>query len=249
MTDHDMTNDTSHDVTSESHRAACTECAAVWADLERISAAAKALPLLTPSRDLWAGIESRLGGRIPAAAEVGQADADPIHRSTRAAGDTSASGRARHRWFTARTVRLATAASLLVAATAAVTWQFAAGRLADDVSMFAVPPAIASGDAAAGSGSDPDALLKQAAYAESYATMDVEIQSLQSLVDRRRADLDSSTVRVLERNLALIDQAIAESRAALAKDPASRFLATQLVRSYSSKLTFLRETATLPAGT
>ena len=40
----------------------------------------------------------------------------------------------------------------------------------------------------------------------------------------------------------------AESRAALMKDPASQFLAAQLARSYTTKLTLLRSTATMPVG-
>jgi hypothetical protein len=54
---------------------------------------------------------------------------------------------------------------------------------------------------------------------------------------------------VLERNLRVIDTAIAESRAAFLRDPASQFLAAQLARSYSTKLTLLRSTATMPMGT
>ena len=49
--------------------------------------------------------------------------------------------------------------------------------------------------------------------------------------------------------LAVIDQAIRESRAAFLQDPASRFLAVRLARSYTSKLTVLRDMATLPTGT
>ena len=80
-------------------------------------------------------------------------------------------------------------------------------------------------------------------------TLDREIATLQAIVDDRRSALDPRTVAVLEENLALIDRAIAESRAALAADPASRFLATQFARAYTSKLTLLRDAATLPAGT
>jgi hypothetical protein len=49
---------TEHDLINESHRAACAECRAAWAELESISAEARALPQLTPSRDLWAGSPS-----------------------------------------------------------------------------------------------------------------------------------------------------------------------------------------------
>jgi hypothetical protein len=79
--------------------------------------------------------------------------------------------------------------------------------------------------------------------------MSREIQGLQALLDERRGQLDSSTVEIVERNLKLIDTAIAESRAAFLRDPASQFLAAQLARSYATKLTLLRATATMPVGT
>ena len=78
--------------------------------------------------------------------------------------------------------------------------------------------------------------------------MDVEIRAMQSLLNERRAELDPNTIAVLEKSLTLIDQAISESRAALLSDPASQFLAAQLARSYSTKLTLLRSTATMPMG-
>ena len=79
--------------------------------------------------------------------------------------------------------------------------------------------------------------------------MDREIAALEDLLGERRAELDAQTVEVLERNLAVIDAAIAESRAALAADPASQFLAQRFARAYTSKLTLLRGAAQLPAGT
>ena len=56
-----------------------------------------------------------------------------------------------------------------------------------------------------------------------------------------------STIAVLEKNLDLIDRAIAESRAALERDPASEFLADQLARAMTKKVAILRTVALLPA--
>ena len=52
---------------------------------------------------------------------------------------------------------------------------------------------------------------------------------------------------MLERNLELIDRAIAESRDALQRDPASEFLADQLARAMTKKVAILRTVALLPA--
>ena len=54
---------TEHDLTNEAHRETCAECTTTWTELEAISAQARALPTLTPSRDLWTGIAARIGWR------------------------------------------------------------------------------------------------------------------------------------------------------------------------------------------
>ncbi len=215
---------TEHDLINESHRAACAECRAAWAELESISAEARALPQLTPSRDLWTDIEARIA--------------------------SPARARAERRWFTRPAVRTAAAAALLVMATSAVTW-----RVATDDGPAQVDVASAPSDSesaireALTDAPDGSPRYTQASYETDFAAMDLEIRTMQTLLNERRAELDTNTVAVLERSITLIDQAIAESRAALMKDPASQFLAAQLARSYTTKLTLLRSTATMPVGT
>ena len=188
-------------------------------ELERIAAEAARLPRLSPSHDLWPEIAARLG---------------PQERARHIFGLTSSH------------VRLATAASLLIAATAGITWSLATRGTDVPVVATSPVPSTATGasraDGAAG-------LVRPASMDAAVATLDREIATLQAIVDDRRSTRDPRTVAVLEENLALIDRAIAESRAALAADPASRFLATQFARAYTSKLTLLRDAATLPAGT
>jgi hypothetical protein len=94
--------------------------------------------------------------------------------------------------------------------------------------------------------STPVATVALPPAAQAY---DHEITAMRALVRERRGTLDSTTVRVLERNLQIIDQAIAESRAALAQDPASGLLAEQLTRAMRRKLELLRTVADLPART
>jgi electron transfer flavoprotein alpha subunit len=131
------------------------------------------------------------------------------------------------------------AASLLVAVTSAVTWR------------IATAPAPLDGGIAATSSTAPateESALHIASFSSSVSQMDHEIATLQQIVTERRGGLDPKTVAVLEANLAVIDAAIAESRAALDADPASQFLAAQFTRAYTSKLTLLRDAATLPVG-
>lgn len=77
-------------------------------------------------------------------------------------------------------------------------------------------------------------------------TYDREITTLRAAL-RRRTDLDSSTVVVLERSLKIIDDAIAESRRALARDPNSRLLGDQLGRALDQKVELLRTAVLLPS--
>lgn len=55
-----------------------------------------------------------------------------------------------------------------------------------------------------------------------------------------RGVLDSTTVRVIEKNLAVIDSAIGDARRALASDPASSYLNHHLARQMRRKLELLR---------
>ena len=84
---------------------------------------------------------------------------------------------------------------------------------------------------------------------ETQPVYDREIEKLRGIVKTRRSQLDPKTVAVLEQSIAVIDSAIAQSRAALAKDPASGFLAEQLNHSLEKKVELLRTAAMLPART
>ena len=74
-----------------------------------------------------------------------------------------------------------------------------------------------------------------------------EISRLHAIVQRRRAQLDPVTVSVIERNLKVIDEAIAQCKVALSKDPASRFLMESLNSALETKVNLLRTATMLPA--
>ena len=105
--------------------------------------------------------------------------------------------------------------------------------------------------AAAGSTAPSGARLARAegVMNEMQPVYDREILKLRTIVKSRRSQLDPKTVAVLEQSIAVIDSAIAQSRAALAKDPASGFLAEQLNHSLEKKVELLRTAAMLPART
>ena len=76
---------------------------------------------------------------------------------------------------------------------------------------------------------------------------DTEIVRLRAIVNARQAELDPVTLAVIQKNLKVIDDAIAQCKAALAHDPASGFLIQSLNESLDTKVQLLRTAAMLPA--
>lgn len=79
-------------------------------------------------------------------------------------------------------------------------------------------------------------------------TYDAAVADLESALEASRDRLDPGTVTTIERNLRIIDEAIAETRRALAADPNSVYLSAHLAEQMHRKLDVLR-TATTAANT
>lgn len=77
---------------------------------------------------------------------------------------------------------------------------------------------------------------------ESYA---LAVADLERALEASRDRLDPETVAVLERNIEAIDQAIGETRRALAADPHSMYLSEHLAAQMRRKLDVLRSATTL----
>lgn len=71
------------------------------------------------------------------------------------------------------------------------------------------------------------------------------VADLERVLASGRGQLDTTTVRVIEQNLAAIDQAIAQAQRALQADPANLYLNTHLAETMRRKLDLLRQAATL----
>jgi hypothetical protein len=213
---------------AEAHIAGCAECAALVADLRSIMRDARDLPLLTPSRDLWSGIEARIEAPVVA---LPTRPMDAVIQGTPAVLPAGALAPAAEivPWR-----RFAIAASFLVAATAGVTYTLTSRSSLN---------APVRDNAVVGSPA-PITLVQPVVHRTATETFDREIETLRKLVDSRRADLDPVTVGIVDKNLKLIDRAIAESKAALANDPASAFLIDRLNHAYDTKLQLMRELAT-----
>jgi anti-sigma factor RsiW len=109
-------------------------------------------------------------------------------------------------------------------------------------SVAAVP-----GDSAASSPA-PAAAAGAVPVAASGATgrsYDSAVDDLERILAQGRGRLDSTTVRVLEQNLALIDRAIAQARRAVAADSANLYLNSHLAETMRRKIDLLRQAAAL----
>lgn len=252
----------------EAHAASCGGCGALLADLDAIRREASALPMLEPSRDLWSGIAARIDAPVAsleesrrtraavhrrawmrpslAAAALVLITAGVTHYFTRASIDAGNSARGAQPTQVAQV----TPVDSTIEPASAV-----APSTSDSLGAFDVsgPGNGTSSGARAtrSSAANPAARLASAEPAMKAAqpVYDQEIGKLRAIVKERRAQLDPATVAVLEQSIAVIDSAIAQSRAALAKDPASGFLATQLNHSLEKKVELLRTAALLPSRT
>jgi len=77
---------------------------------------------------------------------------------------------------------------------------------------------------------------------------DEAIADLQQALEAGRAELDATTIRILEANLSAIDAAIEQSRRALAGDPANVYLNNHLADARQRKLALLRRATALVGG-
>lgn len=221
------------------HQLECAACTALIGDLRDIPAQAATLPDLAPSRDLWAGIESRIGTEVVpfpgAGAKAGIASSVavvPGEVSTATSTIARAPRRLPASW------KVLMAASTLVAATATITWTISTRRPGTQLAT-----APDTGFALAMQGTRNVRLTSGPTLDQTY---DREIAAIRTIVNTRLPELDSTTVATLQKNLAIIDQAIAACKTALAESPSSAFLLDQLTNAYASKLRVLRSVAGVP---
>lgn len=71
------------------------------------------------------------------------------------------------------------------------------------------------------------------------------IELLSRELDRRRGELSPETIAAVERSLDIVDQALAEAREALARDPRNPTLSELVATAYRHKLTVLRRATEL----
>ncbi len=126
---------------------------------------------------------------------------------------------------------LAAAGLAIAVGSGGLAW-WAAGR------MVAPPPGVVAA-------TDAPGVTAPAALGVATPRYDAAVADLERVLAAGRGTLDTSTVRVLEHNLAVIDRAIADAQRALAADPGNSYLNAHLARTMRRKLDLLRQAATL----
>ena len=136
--------------------------------------------------------------------------------------------------------QLAAAAVVLMAVTATLAVKLMApisGPASAPPAQVAVAPPQVSPEPVA------DVLAAPVSFAD--AQYDAAVADLEKALKAGRGRLDKSTISIVEHNLQIIDQAIAQAREALAADPANAYLSGYLVEARRRKLDLLRRAAAL----
>lgn len=213
-------------VACEAHLAECVECARVLDELRTVIAAAERDPEQMPATDLWPEVLARIASTEHAARGTKHADVIAMD-----AERDRGLGRPPRR-VVLTLPQLALAASLLIAVSAGVAY-VAGGR--------APSPPVVQEDAIQAEAEPllpPSASVERANFAD--AQYDQAVADLEKILVDMRDELDPRTIAVIERNLAAMDEAIREARAALDADPANTFLNSHLVDARRKKLDLLR---------
>ena len=173
---------------------------------------------LAPERDLMASIVARTRDRLERARQI-----DPT--------------RGERKWWYGQRLKLAVAAVALIIATSVVTMAV----LKRDAQMNDAGATIATAT------EQSRALMVAADYTDVENQYASAIADLATTLEAERDRLPPETVRLIEDNLRVIDNAIQQSLAALEAAPQSLPLQQAVTTSYERKLDFLRQAAAITA--
>jgi anti-sigma factor RsiW len=203
-------------VALESHLETCRECSALVSDLRRVIRRARTLKEQPLAKDLWPGIASRIG--------VGSTPSHPV--------DLTSRRRHPRRWAFSLP-QLAAAGIALMTLSGGAAWLLRAPATQTVVTRV-LPPSPDTARAVT--------VAMRPNASQSYAAA---VADLERVLAEGRGKLDSTTVKIIEKNLAAIDRAIAEAQRALESDSANLYLNTHLAETMRRKLDLLRQAAAL----
>ena len=206
----------------ERHLQDCADCKHLVADLAEIRQVASSLDLREPPARVWLRIERAI--ELERRAERGGVSGAPL---------TTVSRASRYAWLAA--------AAVLVLATAAGLRYGLTSRPAPQIG--AQPAASATNPAPSGDEVSAEAVEAELRAAEAH--YERAIKGLEQIAGAGEKTLDPKTAMTLQKNLAVIDQAINESRAAIRAEPSSAPAANSLMENFKTKLALLQDTVAL----
>lgn len=205
----------------EQHLAECAECRQLVADLREIHDAVSGVDLREPPVRVWPRIERAI--KL-------EADAKQSPQNTQNSQNS----------FALRVQRVLRSTSFLAAAAALVLATVVGLRYRPGQDQHASAPTEGVEIAAPDSAQAVEAELRAA---EEHYTK--AISGLEQITKSEQNALDPGTAATLQKNLAVIDQAINESRAALKTQPASEPAQASLVENFKAKIGLLQDTVSL----
>ena len=217
----------------ESHLSGCAHCSGVLVELKRVVARARAVEPRPPQSDLWARVAEGIEATSANVTAFG------VSRGQRRVSLAS-------RRISFSLPQLAAAAMLLVALTGGLVWSILDSRRTelqarrDDI-VIRRDDGTSSGDVPVRR--DEDVQIVGITFADQQ--YDAAVSDLEKALNRERGRLDASTIAIVEHNLQIIDQAIAQARQALDADPANSYLSSHLVEARRRKLDLLRRATAL----
>ena len=203
----------------DQHLAACAACRQIVDDLRDILRATGELELREPPVRAWS--------RLERAINIEREHAVSGARKLQPGGTAGPATAGRY------AIWLAAAAALVLATRVGMRYAPAA----HDGTPSAAPAAASTpGDAA----QSIETELRQA-----EAHYDKAIKGLEAIASSEQSELDPRTAATLQKNLAVIDQAISESRAAVRSQPASEPAQQSLIEGFKTKIGLLQDTVAL----
>jgi hypothetical protein len=106
-------------------------------------------------------------------------------------------------------------------------------------------PTNSASEPAAGADAAASAQVVEAELRAAESHYDRAIKGLEQIASSEQAALDPKTAATLQKNLAVIDQAISESRAAVRAQPTSEPAVNSLMENFKTKLALLQDTVAL----
>lgn len=208
----------------ERHLATCEECRALLADMQAIRDTADTFEPLEPPAGVWLQIAGRLR-------QEGRVQAPPAPQARRVPGYAI----------------LAIAASLVLAVGVAIAFlvmQYRSPTKVAPAPVVAQAPGNPSQDVAVES-VEAEFRLAEQHYQNAIAKLEQAARLDQAAAGRDANTLDPQTAAMLQKNLQVIDQAIAESRAALQSEPLSASARDSLFDALKRKVALLQDTIAL----